>query len=146
VPLANANKWDAIMSKSKTIGVRFKGKLLTAIEQHEMNNCELIRTVMQQHFTDDGDRATLHRFANNDDTTNSNGANNGYDASLMDLLTNQHTMLTDQLNVLQKRNKKLEGQVEFYHVQDLPFWKRRRYHKQMKLLPVASANPDVVDM
>lgn len=137
------------MSKSKTIGVRFKGKLLTAIEQHEMNNCELIRTVMQQHFTDDGDRATLHRFANNNGTNNSkniNDDNNSYDASLVELLTQQHNALANQLAEMQKENKRLNGQVEFYHVQDLPFWKRRRYNKQMKLLPVASTAPNVVDM
>ena len=135
------------MDKSRTIGVRFKGKLLTAIEQHHMNNCELIRTVMQRYFTEDGDRATLPPFANNNGTINSknvNGANNSYDASLVDLLTNQHTMLTEQLNMLQERNKKLENQVEYYHVLDLPFWKRRRYNKQMKLLPVAGH--DVVDV
>ncbi|MBU0846427.1 hypothetical protein KKH23_04500 [Patescibacteria group bacterium] len=136
------------MSKSRTIGVRFKGTLLADIEQHEMNNCMLIRMVMQQHFADDGNRAMVSNFANNDGTINSknvNDANNSYNGSLMELLTNQHILLTEQLNTLQKRNKKLENQVEYYHVLDLPFWKRRRYHKEMKLLPAVD-DKDIVDL
>ena len=69
------------MSKSKTIGVRFNGRLLTQIEQHDMNNCELIRTVMQRYFIDDGSSSKLKGSASS--------ASNGYDANLLDLLTNQ---------------------------------------------------------
>lgn len=141
------------MGKSKTIGVRFNGKLLTNIERHDLNNCELIRTVMQRYFNNDGSNETLDAFANNDNTNvskSANAANNEYDSNLVDLLTQQHELLTNQLASLQDRNKKLEGQVEFYHVQDLPFWKRRRYNKQMNLLtaagPAAAAANDVTDL
>ena len=64
--------------------------------------------------------------------------NNGYDKDIIGFFQSQ-------IEELQHKNEKLENQVEFHHVQDLSFWKRRRYNKQMKLLPVASAKPDIVD-
>ncbi|GAI15285.1 unnamed protein product [marine sediment metagenome] len=51
-----------------------------------------------------------------------------------------------QVKDLQTKNEKLENKCEFYSVNSMGYWKRRRYNKQMKLLPVASANPNIVDV
>jgi len=48
---------------------------------------------------------------------------------------NMSTMLLQQTKDLKQENKELKHENEFYHMQSLPFWKRRSYKKMLKQLP-----------
>jgi len=45
------------------------------------------------------------------------------------------SVLTEQVKDLKQENNKLKDQCEFYHIQTMPFWKRRAYKKTLKQLP-----------
>lgn len=55
--------------------------------------------------------------------------NNGYDKDLIGFFQ-------QQVKDLQTKNKRLENKCEFYSIQSMSWLKRRRYNKQMTLLPV----------
>lgn len=78
------------MEKSKVIGVRFRGKLLTQIQHHDKPNSELIRTVMKRYFLDD--RKNQKLFTN----VNKN-VNNVYSQDLIDSLTSQIDFLQSEV-------------------------------------------------
>jgi len=45
------------------------------------------------------------------------------------------TYSVNMSTMLLEENKKLKNENEFYHIQSLPFWKRRSYKKMLKQLP-----------
>jgi len=88
------------MQESRVIGVRFKGRLLTKIQQHDMGNCELIRTVMDRYFLDDGKNRDVNGFVNN-------GVNNVYSRGMVDILNDQIDDLKNDKVFLQDQNRAL---------------------------------------
>jgi len=88
------------MEKSKVIGIRFKEPLLTKIQQHEMNNSQLIRMIVQRYFIDDGKNNTLH----NSHTTKNNDV---YTQELVSTLKLQIQDLKNDKDYLQQQNNAL---------------------------------------
>jgi hypothetical protein len=88
------------MSKSKVIGTRFNEPLLTKIQQHELSNSELIRTVVERYFLNDGKNNTLY----NDFATDNN---NVYSQDLISTLQTQVLDLKRDKDFLQQQNNAL---------------------------------------
>jgi len=54
-----------------------------------------------------------------------------YNMQLQDLLQDQVTRLTNDKKILKNENEKLEIKCEFYRIESMPFFKRRRYKKAL---------------
>ena len=86
--------------KSKVIGTRFKDPLLTKIQQHDMGNSQLIRTVMERYFMTNGKNNTLY----NDYKTSDNKSDNNMLIQTMQL---QIQDLKEDKDYLKKTNEVL---------------------------------------